>query len=607
MDDSLHLQDDFPAPAWADWEALRDRQLKGRSAESVVWRTTDGFEVPPVIGPEEDQRRPPLDGPGRLLTGTRVIESVPREGDDCETALELGFDVLRVVPIGEDGWDLDYEQLLEGLPRGRIVLESDEPFGNQCQLAFATGSAEPLRVVPDLVEYDDGLSLWGRTPAQELAVVLAHGVWMLRGCPNPEAFAYQASPVTSQDPALLARCTALTVLLDGSVLTDIAKLRAIRRLWSQVTLAFGIEDARSRRAFVCAESSPDATSLCDVTTNLVRTSMMGFAAASGGADAVFVADHQSARPVFDDADGDRLALNQVRLLRDESFLDHVRDPAAGSRAIEALTDGIARRAWTLFQRIEAAGGFANAHWDGAIPALLELEEAEERRLAAARTRRRPFIGVSRFAAPPVHLSGDDDDEWDDGDLGDDEFQPAFARAGAREQLVGMFLDGDEDMDAYDGGEDDDGVMRERSAERFELLHLRANDDADARGERVRVLLVPIGSVGIRRARADFAQDFFRAGGFDVRDPHGVEGLDGAMAAVAEHTPAIVVLCGDDASYPTIAPALAAQLGDVPLYVAGKPSDCPDGWGAAGFVYEGIDAVAVLEAAHDRAGIGESGG
>ena len=49
-----------------------------------------------------------------------------------------------------------------------------------------------------------------------------------------------------------------------------------------------------------------------------------------------------------DAFSERIARNQQLLLKEESHLDKVVDPAGGSYYVETLTVSIAREAWKLF-------------------------------------------------------------------------------------------------------------------------------------------------------------------------------------------------------------------------------------------------------------------
>src|SRR5690625_6486890 len=61
-----------------------------------------------------------------------------------------------------------------------------------------------------------------------------------------------------------------------------------------------------------------------------------------------------------------MADNLFHILKEEAAADAVSDPAAGSYYIEYLTDLIAEKAWSLFQQIEAEGGFLEAIKKGSI-------------------------------------------------------------------------------------------------------------------------------------------------------------------------------------------------------------------------------------------------
>ena len=89
-----------------------------------------------------------------------------------------------------------------------------------------------------------------------------------------------------------------------------------------------------------------------------------------------------------------MARNIQVILNEESHLGAVCDPAAGSYAIEHLTDHLADRAWEMFQRIEAGGGMVCALQDGWFQT--EVAGAVERKRRDAAHRKLPVTGVSEF-------------------------------------------------------------------------------------------------------------------------------------------------------------------------------------------------------------------
>jgi methylmalonyl-CoA mutase len=117
-------------------------------------------------------------------------------------------------------------------------------------------------------------------------------------------------------------------------------------------------------------------SFCDPHTNVLRVTTEAMSAAIGGCETLTVQPFG-----FDE----HLALGVQRVLAEEAHLNAVADPAGGSYYIEALTASLAREAWKLFQRIEAAGGYSQALSAGWLAEEIAKTRAarEKGRLVAA--------------------------------------------------------------------------------------------------------------------------------------------------------------------------------------------------------------------------------
>jgi methylmalonyl-CoA mutase len=129
-----------------------------------------------------------------------------------------------------------------------------------------------------------------------------------------------------------------------------------------------------------------------------------FAAAVGNADSIATAPFDGLRgPEADAVDGlgpgselgRRLALNTQLILREESQLARVIDPAGGSWYVESLTDALARAAWLRFRELEQRGGLLAGLQAGSIQADIERAAARLRERAA--TRKLPLTGLSTYA------------------------------------------------------------------------------------------------------------------------------------------------------------------------------------------------------------------
>ncbi|MBX2930005.1 MAG: hypothetical protein KF852_19375 [Saprospiraceae bacterium] len=145
-----------------------------------------------------------------------------------------------------------------------------------------------------------------------------------------------------------------SMTVSTSFFVEIAKLRALRLLWAKILDTYGVKSGGY--ATMEVHLAPE-TQEKDPNTNLIKAATQAMSAAIGGADIVYVLSSNAILLQESTAFTRRMARNVQHILKMESHFDRVNDPAAGSYYIEALTDMFARRAWELFQEIEAKGGY----------------------------------------------------------------------------------------------------------------------------------------------------------------------------------------------------------------------------------------------------------
>ncbi len=239
-------------------------------------------------------------------------------------------------------------------------------------------------VVVDVAPYHDG----GADAVQELGFAMATAAEYMTALTDG-----------GLDPDDAAAQVSFSFAVGTRLLSEVAKLRAARLLWSQVAAAFGCSDS-ARAMKLHARTSRWNKAWRDGHNNLLRATLETFAAAAAGADAVSVAPHDEAWTPGD-ATSRRLARNVQVLLREETGLGHVVDPAGGTYAVEAITDGLAREAWALLQEVERRGGMGAALLDG-FPQrkVADLAAARAEKIAAGAE---ALIGVNRYAREDEQL------------------------------------------------------------------------------------------------------------------------------------------------------------------------------------------------------------
>ena len=194
-------------------------------------------------------------------------------------------------------------------------------------------------------------NLSGSTALQEVSFSIATGIQYLR---IMEKMGLSAEEAASQITFLIS--------VDCEVFMTIAKIRALRNVWGRCLKACGVEDVKMH---IHAETSERMLTKRDPWNNILRTTTAGLGAALGGADSISVLPFTQALGGADER-GRRIARNIQIILSEESNLSKVGDPAAGSWAIEDMTNSLSEKAWEMMKGIESVGGMPNAVQDGLI-------------------------------------------------------------------------------------------------------------------------------------------------------------------------------------------------------------------------------------------------
>ncbi len=153
---------------------------------------------------------------------------------------------------------------------------------------------------------------------------------------------------------------------------EVAKYRAYRI----ITRAIGNLYDLNLNCYITASPSLRNKSLLDYNVNLLRTTTECMSAVLGGADTVYNLPYDA---FFNKENefGDRIARNQLRILKDEAYLDKINNAADGSYYIDTLTKQLTEKALELFKTIEKAGGFVQSLFEGTIQRKIKESAAQE--------------------------------------------------------------------------------------------------------------------------------------------------------------------------------------------------------------------------------------
>ena len=375
----LYTADDAPYPLSALGVAGQAPFVRGAAAPGGGW---------------DVRQRHPAGDPAAMNAAVRTdldngVTSIWLDGgfDDLATVLD-GVELDRTPIVLDAGaGTLSATSALFALavePRGNLGADpigwghrvGAEPNLSVAIEAVALTADFPLLqgIVVDGTAYHDA----GAGDVTELAVTTSVGVAYLRALTEAGV---------GIEEALAAMEFRLAVTDDQ--FASMAKLRAARRIWNRVGELCGAPAAARGQAQHAVTSAAMMTRR-DPFTNLLRTTVAGFAAAAAGAQAITVAPFDQALGRSDDL-ARRIARNTQAVLHDEVSLARVADPAGGSWYVEALTEQLAQAAWSTFTALERAGGATDR---AAVAALVGADR--DRRATTIEAGQFPITGVNRF-------------------------------------------------------------------------------------------------------------------------------------------------------------------------------------------------------------------
>jgi len=257
--------------------------------------------------------------------------------------------------------------------------------------------AHSLRLITDIFAYcKDEAPRWntisisgyhmaeaGATPAQEIAFTLADGIEYVR-----------AAVKAGLDVDAFAARLSFFFVSRTTILEEVAKFRAARRIWAQVMRdEFGAKSEKSQMLRFHTQTAGVQLTAQQPEVNLVRVAVQALAAVLGGTQSLHTNsfDEALALPTEKSA---RLALRTQQVLAYETDVTKTVDPFAGSYAIEALTDEVEAEARKLMEQVEELGGAV-----AAIEKGFQKNEIEKSAYRIAREidgDERVVVGVNRF-------------------------------------------------------------------------------------------------------------------------------------------------------------------------------------------------------------------
>ena len=539
------LFSDFSPVSTEEWWDRIRKDLKGKDPDRLTYTSLDGIQIKPVYRTEHlpasaadpGLRNPDYGSVHLHLEGTNPASFAGVLSEEVlEGVNSLGLTVGEATP-GSTG--LSPDQLQHWLQSGKIDFHlqvSPDVASDWCEwlMTAVPQWGTPLRgslntgIMEGFMPHYAAAAQWiedtRNAPGWRVLGLDLQAVYETTGS-DVEELAQALAQATEVLDALTQRGFTpeevfanfqFTLSCGTDFMTGIAKFRAFRRILTQFAAAYQVSLTPEQLPPVLAITSRRVYSWMDPHTNLLRGTTAALSAVLGGAQYVSVRPWDEYTGAPQEAPS-RIAKNVLLLLKNESYLDQVEDPAGGAWYLESLTDELANRAWKRFQEIEGAGGYLarRAQFDPQ-----PYRDAEDQKLAHKKQVR---VGVNEFP-------------------------------NAKDTIPGSLSE----LYSFD-----------RPARVYEALRKRGL----AAAETTSIFLFTFGHPAMRTARASFSQNLLGVTGIPVEENPWPGDIDKVLAHLKKEPKTVVVFCSDNDSWPE-APIEAVRelLPHSLLILAGIPED-----------------------------------
>lgn len=405
------LFDEFSEVSAKQWKQKIQFDLKGADYnDTLVWESLEGIKVKPFYSSEDianiktfplpkghgwniaqpiyagDSKKANTKAINALQIGTEsLIFTIPDTETDF-TALLAHID-LDATPIHFNFQFLEIEPIKKLLSltdgkRGNIYLNIDiighlTKDGNWfhnlekdhellVDIHNLLGSSQNVSSVGvDVSHYQNA----GANRIQELAYGLAHANEYLNHLVSSSARLPNGQAVEKSIPITFK------VAVGSNYFFEIAKLKALRWLWNTLAIEYGV----TNDCHILAVPTKRNKTLYDYNVNMLRTTSECMSAVVGGADTVCNLPYDAIYHK-DNEFAERLARNQLLLLKEESYFDSTSNASEGVYYIESLTQQLAEKALALFKQLEVSGGFLDALKKGTVQQKIKESAAKEQQL-----------------------------------------------------------------------------------------------------------------------------------------------------------------------------------------------------------------------------------
>ena len=376
---------DFSGVDKQGWKDQIIKDLKGADYnEKLILKTQEGFDIEPFYNQEDLEHLKGLNQYQGWVSEAGVNSLSPRQWENrsrikVTDLKEANKKALLALQNGSDGISFELSEPVDAaglntllkdilLEYCAVSFEVSQPlieFGDLL-VSYATSNQYPLDKITGSLKGD--ISVMSKEElnqyAQLLSPLKSYQIFVIESSGHPvyttiigQMLADAISLINTLGPEGVnvgetIKKFAFSLNASNDYFKQIALLRALRMLVHLVVQQYGVNDfdPASINVQIVTTILVDEHTKDDPYMNMLSNTNQAMASIIGGCNVLTVLPHnQGIEEVGSFAE--RIARNVSSVLKDESYLDKVADPSAGSYYIENLTNQLAEKSWEECQRL----------------------------------------------------------------------------------------------------------------------------------------------------------------------------------------------------------------------------------------------------------------
>ena len=418
---SKSLFSEFPEISSKQWKQRIQFDLNGADYnETLIWKTNEGIDVKPFYHADEFEEFPKTSNTKATqwnICQSIFVADVEKSNRNAIDALNRGAESIKFILPSKD---IAIEALLKGIdPTSTPIFFElqflDPKFVNKlCVTSSAVEKQTQTKthINTDIIGHLARTGNWFKNLKEDHihfeaivkitnALSIDMSLYQNAGATIIQQLAYALAHVNEYlnhfDKVIASETKqSLKVIFNVAVGSDyffeIAKLRVLRVLWSALASEYGVNP----ECHIFVTPTKRNMTLYDYNTNMLRTTTECMSAILGGANTINNLAYDAIYHKTNEF-GERIARNQLLVLKHESYFNKVSNPADGAYYIESLTSQLAEKVLGLFKDIEAGGGFLKQLKEGVIQRKIkESANKEQEQFKKGET---VLLGTNKYPNP----------------------------------------------------------------------------------------------------------------------------------------------------------------------------------------------------------------